>query len=141
VTIKKNGHCVPRIEYDFINSPDLAQTFVVTCALLNVKFRFTGLQTLKIKETDRIEALKCEMRKLGYVIHDVDGQELVWNGERCEPDADCTICTYEDHRMALAFAPIAMLQPVKIAHPEVVTKSYPHFWDAMRSSGFIVESV
>ena len=141
VTLKKNGHCVPRLEYDFINSPDLAQTFVVTCALMNVKFRFTGLQTLKIKETDRIEALKCEMGKLGYVIHDVDGQELVWDGERCEPEADCSINTYDDHRMALAFAPVAMIHPIKIMHPEVVTKSYPRFWDELQSCGFNVESV
>ncbi len=79
VRLSRNGHCVPRLEYDFINSPDLAQTFVVCCAALGVPFRFTGLQTLRIKETDRIEALKREMGKLGYVLRDVEGRELVWS--------------------------------------------------------------
>ena len=140
VTLKKSGRCVPRLEYDFVNSPDLAQTFVVTCALLTVPFHFTGLKTLKIKETDRIEALKVEMRKLGYVIHDKNGSELYWNGERCESQADTVIDTYEDHRMALAFAPAALCRPIAINNPHVVTKSYPHFWESLKQAGFIVES-
>ncbi len=139
VTLRKSPHCVPRLEYDFLNSPDLAQTFVVTCALLGVKFRFTGLQTLKIKETDRIEALKCEMRKLGYVVRDVNGSELIWDGERCEPEVVPVIDTYEDHRMALAFAPAAFIQPLCINNPQVVTKSYPRFWDDLRQAGFLID--
>jgi len=151
VTIKKSSSCVSRLEYDFINVPDLAQTFVVTCALLNIPFRFTGLQTLKIKETDRIEALKTEMRKLGYAISDVNGSELVWTGERCEPEqpsetsqagnpsATPAIDTYEDHRMALAFAPAALVRPIIINNPQVVTKSYPHFWDSLRQAAFKIE--
>ena len=139
VTLRKSGHRVPRLDYDFAGSPDLAQTFVVACAMLNVKFRFRGLQTLKIKETDRIEALKTEMRKLGYVIYDIDGQELVWDGERCEPQANPVIDTYEDHRMALAFAPISMCMPISINHPQVVSKSYPHFWNDLSQSGFKIE--
>ena len=82
VTLRHTNRCVPRLEYDFVNSPDLAQTFVVCCALKNVHFHFTGLSTLKIKETDRIEAMKKEMRKLGYVIHDKNNSELIWDGER-----------------------------------------------------------
>lgn len=70
IRLKKNGTCVERLDEDFVDIPDLAQTFVVTCALLNVPFRFTGLQSLRIKETDRIEALKTEMKKLGYILHD-----------------------------------------------------------------------
>ncbi len=137
VTLKNCGHCVPRLEYDFINAPDLAQTFVVTCAALGVPFHFTGLQTLRIKETDRIEALKTEMRKLGYVIDDAGGRELIWTGERCEPQADAAIDTYEDHRMALAFAPLALkLGHIAINDPHVVTKSYPHYWDDLRRNGF-----
>ena len=139
VTIKKSPHRVPRLEYDFINAPDLAQTFVVTCALMGVPFRFTGLQTLKIKETNRIEALKREMRKLGYVVRDDNGSVLEWNGERCAPQADAPIDTYDDHRMALAFAPASLRQPVVINHPTVVTKSYPHFWDDLAMAGFIIE--
>jgi len=139
VTLTRSNICVPRLEYDFVSSPDLAQTFVVCCALMGVKFRFTGLQTLKIKETDRIEALKTEMRKLGYVIRDINGQELVWNGERCEPQANCAIDTYDDHRMALAFAPAAFrLMEIRINHPEVVSKSYPHYWEDLAKIGVSV---
>ena len=139
VTLRKNGHCVPRLEYDFMNSPDLAQTFVVTCAMMSIPFHFTGLQTLRIKETNRIEALKNEMRKLGYAIEAINGSELRWNGERCEADELPAIDTYEDHRMALAFSPIALLRPIVINNPHVVTKSYPHFWNDLQQAGFKVE--
>ena len=139
VTLRCTGRRLPRLEYDFVNSPDLAQTFVVCCAALGVKFRFTGLQTLKIKETDRIEALKAEMRKFGYVINDVDGRELVWDGERCEAESNPTVSTYDDHRMALAFAPLAFKYgSVRIDHPQVVTKSYPAYWDDLRKAGFTI---
>ena len=137
VTLRHAHHCVPRLEYDFVNSPDLAQTFVVCCALMGVPFHFRGLATLKIKETDRIEALKAEMRKLGYVIRDVNDSELIWDGERCEPDMEAGIDTYEDHRMALSFAPAALrMEGLRINNPQVVTKSYPHFWDDLKSAGF-----
>ena len=109
---------------------------------MNIPFRFTGLQSLKIKETDRIEALKCELRKLGYVLTDTNGSILEWNGERCEPEAHPVITTYEDHRMAMAFAPASLVlkEGIEIAHPEVVSKSYPHFWENLESAGFVVES-
>lgn len=141
VTLRKSGRRVPRLEYDFVNSPDLAQTFVVVCAMMGVKFHFTGLGTLKIKETDRIEALKTEMRKLGFVIRDENNSELIWDGERCEPDANAAIDTYEDHRMALAFAPVAMLQPITINNPQVVTKSYPNYWKDLEMAGFEIEVI
>ena len=141
VTLRHSGRCVPRLEYDFINSPDLAQTFVVCCALMNVPFHFRGLSTLKIKETDRIEALKKEMRKLGYVIHDVNNCELYWDGERCEPRIEAGIDTYEDHRMALAFAPAALrFEGLKINNPQVVTKSYPKFWEDIKAAGFEIKN-
>jgi 3-phosphoshikimate 1-carboxyvinyltransferase len=136
VTLRKSGRRVSRLEYDFVNSPDLAQTFVVTCAMLGIKFHFTGLRTLKIKETDRIKALKTEMRKLGFVLHDKNDSELYWDGERCEVAEDTSIDTYEDHRMALAFAPIALRQAVTINNPQVVTKSYPDFWAHLKAAGF-----
>ena len=129
-----------KLEYDFTGQPDLAQTFVVCCCLMGVPFRFEGLHTLKIKETDRIEALKTEMRKLGYVLHDANGCELSWDGERCTPEPSAAIDTYEDHRMALAFAPVAMKQPIDINHPKVVSKSYPGFWDDLRLAGFSIQS-
>ena len=136
VTLKRNICKLQRLDYDFINSPDLAQTFVVCCALMGIKFHFTGLASLKIKETDRIEALKQELLKLGYVIKDKNDSELIWDGETCEPSFE-PIDTYEDHRMAMAFAPVAMKFPeIRINDPEVVTKSYPHFWDDLKSAGF-----
>lgn len=139
VTLRHTNRCVPRLEYDFVNSPDLAQTFVVCCALKNVHFHFTGLSTLKIKETDRIEAMKKEMRKLGYVIHDKNNSELIWDGERCMPEIEGGIDTYEDHRMALSFAPASLcIDGLKMNNPQVVTKSYPHFWEDIKSSGFEV---
>ena len=139
VTLKRKGSCVPRLEYDFVNSPDLAQTFVVCCAVKNVPFHFRGLSTLKIKETDRIAALKTEMRKLGYVLSDGDGTELIWSGERCEPQLENGIDTYEDHRMALSFAPAALrIKGLKINHPQVVSKSYPKFWDDLKAAGFCI---
>ena len=139
VTLRHTNRCVPRLEYDFVNSPDLAQTFVVCCALKNVHFHFTGLSTLKIKETDRIEAMKKEMRKLGYVIHDKNNSELIWDGERCMPEIEGGIDTYEDHRMALSFAPASLcIDGLKMNNPQVVTKSYPHFWEDIKSAGFEV---
>ena len=141
VTLRHSGRCVPRLEYDFVNSPDLAQTFVVCCALMDVPFHFRGLSTLKIKETDRIEALKTEMRKLGYVIRSVHDSELIWDGERCEASLENGIDTYEDHRMALAFAPAALrIDGLRINHPQVVTKSYPKFWNDLKAAGFEVKS-
>ena len=142
VTLKQNGRCVPKLEYDFINAPDLAQTFVVTCAAKGIPFHFKGLSTLKIKETDRIEALKTEMRKLGYVLQDHNNSELIWDGERCDPTFEQGIDTYEDHRMALAFAPYAFLHDkLIINNPQVVTKSYPHYWEDLRLAGFTIEEL
>ena len=140
VTLKQSGRCVPKLEYDFVSCPDLAQTFVVTCAAKGIPFHFTGLSTLKIKETDRIEALKTEMRKLGYVVKDRNDSELLWDGERCEPQLEVGIDTYEDHRMALAFAPYAQKQEgLLINNPHVVSKSYPHYWEDLVKAGFGVE--
>ena len=142
VTLKQSGRSVPRLDYDFVNSPDLAQTFVVTCAAKNIPFRFTGLQTLKIKETDRIEAMKREMRKLGYVINDKNDNELSWDGERCEPSMELGIDTYEDHRMALAFAPYAFATDgLIINNPNVVTKSYPLFWEDIQKVGVTIQTL
>ena len=142
VMLRKNGNRCKKLVYDFVNEPDLAQTFVVTCALLGIPFHFFGLQSLKIKETDRIEALKNELRKLGYLLTDKCGSILEWNGERCEPDENPLIATYEDHRMAMAFAPASLIRPegIRIAHPEVVSKSYPHYWDDLKKAGFEIQA-
>lgn len=140
--LKKTGQCAERLEEDFIDIPDLAQTFVVTCALLNIPFHFTGLQTLKIKETDRIAALIAEMAKLGYMIREANDSELIWDGERIEPQETPIINTYEDHRMAMSFAPAAIHCPnLRIAEPQVVTKSYPGYWDDLKKVGVILQIV
>ncbi len=142
VTLRHSGRCVPRLEYDFMNAPDLAQTFVVCCCMLGVPFHFRGLSTLKIKETDRIEALKKEMLKLGYVVHDVNDCELYWDGEKLDHGDDAVaIDTYEDHRMAMAFAPAAFrLDSLRINNPQVVSKSYPSFWEDLRKAQFVIHN-
>ncbi len=135
-TLERSLPVNKRLDYDFSRCPDLAQTIVVCCCALGVPFRFTGLQTLKIKETDRIEALIKESRKLGYVICSEHDDTLIWDGETCAPTQD-PIKTYEDHRMAMAFAPAVFRHPnLRIADPEVVSKSYPHFWEDLREVGF-----
>ena len=139
VIISRSGKPIANILYNFINQPDLAQTVVVCCCLLNIPFSFSGLQTLKIKETDRIAALKNESAKLGYLLEEPGEGMLVWNGKRIEPDYKQAICTYEDHRMAMAFASAALIHPIKIEHPEVVSKSYPRFWDDLQSIGFTIQ--
>lgn len=131
VMLTTTDYKLPTTDYklDFTDIPDLAQTVVVMCCMKNIHFKFSGLQSLKIKETNRVAALIKELRKLGYVLYEPAEGELAWGGERCEPEENPIIATYEDHRMAMAFAPIALLQPVTIANPEVVSKSYPTFWE------------
>lgn len=137
VKLRKQGHPVVGLDEDLVDIPDLAQTFVVTCCLLDVPFRFTGLQSLKIKETDRICALITELRKLGYVIHAEQDSILWWDGERCPADEQPGIDTYEDHRMAMAFAPACLVCPsIRINEPQVVSKSYPRYWDDLQAAGF-----
>ena len=126
------------LEYDFINEPDLTQTFVVTCCLSNIPFRFTGLQSLRIKETDRILALQTEMQKLGYII-EAKSDCMEWTGKRCQTSNSPIISTYEDHRMAMAFAPACLrIGTLMIAEPSVVSKSYPNFWEDLRKTGFSI---
>ena len=136
VVLTKNNRMLPRLKFNFAACPDLAQTVVCTCCGMGIPFDFTGLSTLKIKETDRIEALKAELRKLGFVLHDRNDNELIWDGERCEATM-AAVDTYEDHRMALAFAPMALaIDGVKINNPEVVSKSYPYYWRDLQLCGF-----
>ena len=116
---------------DFAAAPDLAQTFVVTCALLSRPFHFKGLESLRIKETDRIAALIAELQKLGKHIEAIGEGELRYTAQNdSSPAHPITIATYDDHRMALAFAPAALQFPrLSIEHPEVVAKSYPDYWE------------
>lgn len=135
----------PRVALDLSEQPDLAQTVVVTCCMLGLPFRITGLSTLRIKETDRLAALKNEMRKVSFDIEIVDDSALEWDGSSRWPvmgDEPVVIDTYDDHRMAMAFAPVGLYIPgIIIRDAEVVTKSYPRFWDDMKLLGFELEEV
>jgi 3-phosphoshikimate 1-carboxyvinyltransferase len=135
--VKRRGK---KFFHDFVNEPDLVQTFVVDCCLKNIKFLFSGVQSLKIKETDRIEALKTEMRKLGYVLRADELHMLEWDGERVDPQENPVISTYKDHRMAMSFAPACIsIGSITIDEPEVVTKSYPEFWEDIKTAGFQIK--
>lgn len=140
--LNASPNITPRMVADLSDCPDLAQTVIVTCCVLNIPFRITGLSTLKIKETDRITALCTELRKLSFVIGQPDDSTLEWEGERAPVDAEVplSIDTYDDHRMAMAFAPVALFLPgIVIRDVEVVSKSYPDFWDHLRDIGFTLE--
>jgi 3-phosphoshikimate 1-carboxyvinyltransferase len=139
ITVSTLARVTPGLfEYDFTNSPDLVQTMAVALCMLAVPFRFTGTRTLRIKETDRILALQTEMRKLGFVLDsDPEGSYLSWEKQTCKPEKEPVIATYHDHRMAMAFAPAALvLGSISIEDPMVVTKSYPAFWEDLGKAGF-----
>ena len=125
------------ISWDFTHCPDLAQTVAVVCAAKGIRGNFTGLESLRIKETDRIAALQNELKKIGATLVEEGGN---W---KLEPSValpkSVSINTYKDHRMAMAFAPLATLMEVTIENPSVVRKSYPSFWEDMTLTGFKTE--
>lgn len=130
---------VREFNYDFTLCPDLAQAVIVTCAALGIRGHFTGLKTLRVKETDRIEALRNELTKLGYGV-DVANDQIFLSGKiflnKHHPSAVVVKC-YDDHRIAMSFATLAILRDdICIEEPEVVKKSYPGFWDDMEEAGF-----
>jgi 3-phosphoshikimate 1-carboxyvinyltransferase len=128
-----------RLMEDLRNSPDIAQTIAVTCLALGVECELSGLHTLKIKETDRLIALKTEMEKFGAkVTVTEDSLRLLPSNKLAE---NVRVATYHDHRMAMAFAPLALLLPVKIEDAAVVSKSYPQFWEHLEQLGFEVHPV
>ena len=133
---------VSEYNYDFTECPDLAQAVIVTCAALGIKGHFTGLKTLRVKETDRIEALRNELTKLGYGV-DVIDNEIQLSGTifmNKHEHAPKIVKCYDDHRMAMAFATLAIVRDdICIEEPEVVKKSYPGFWHDMAKAGFILE--
>jgi len=125
------------MDLDMSGCPDLAQTLAVTAAMLDIPFRLSGLRSLKIKETDRIAALETELGKLGFVVGDKDDDILCWDGRRSSPQSPLSIDTYEDHRMAMCMAPVALKTGLlRINDPEVVSKSYPGYWDDLEKAGF-----
>jgi 3-phosphoshikimate 1-carboxyvinyltransferase len=130
------------LEMDFIENPDIAQTFAVLAVCKKIPFHFKGLLTLKIKETDRILALKTELSKFGAMLTEPQNGELYWDGLFDQKRIEQTplINTYHDHRMALAFAPAAFVLPkILIDDPQVITKSYPEFWNDLKKTGFIIQ--
>lgn len=142
--IKDNDKAKEIVEYDFIRVPDLAQTVFVMAGAKGISGVFSGLQTLKIKETDRIEAMKQELKKYGVFLSKLpkhfsskDDDFYLLEGKCSESTA--SIATYNDHRMALAFAPLALLFPLYIEHHDVVSKSYPNYWNDLQLLGFTIE--
>ncbi|GAB4260484.1 MAG: 3-phosphoshikimate 1-carboxyvinyltransferase [Vicingaceae bacterium] len=126
---KSKNFKIPKTwEYDFTLCPDIAQTLAVTCAALNVSANFYGLSTLKIKETDRLQALKIELEKFGCEVQITNDSFLLNKGINRFINKEIEIETYNDHRMAMAFVPLALYTTLKIKNAEVVSKSYPTFW-------------
>ncbi len=142
-----NGHvrltkkpAAQQLVWDFKDCPDLAQTVLPVCAAKGIRGEFTGLESLRIKETDRIAALQAELKKIGAELTEpAKGQWELKPGKIA--GQSISINTYHDHRMAMGFAPWATLTDLKIEAPEVVNKSYPTFWDDMRSVGFEIKAV
>jgi 3-phosphoshikimate 1-carboxyvinyltransferase len=123
------------LNWDFTNCPDLAQTVAVTCAAKGIEATFTGIESLKIKETDRVLALQNELKKFGGDLIEVEKNikyKVIPNQSVTSNQSPVTIATYDDHRMAMAFAPLAMLMDVTIEEPNVVVKSYPSFWEDIK---------
>ena len=121
------------------SSPDIAQTIAVTCFGLGIACHLTGLHTLKIKETDRLQALKNELEKLGTIVSITDDSLTLKPSEKINENV--TIKTYQDHRMAMSFAPLALKSNIIIEDAEVVSKSYPTFWEDLKSIGFLIEDL
>ncbi len=140
VVITKKEDCMPgKLILNFIENPDMAQTMACLCVAKKIPFSFSGLKTLKIKETDRIAALRNELAKFGAILSEPLAGELEWNGmiNRSHTTDIPVIETYNDHRMAMAFAPLAMAGlTTKIDNPHVVSKSYPSFWSDLKKAGF-----
>jgi len=131
---KNNNYQLSIINYQLNNSPDIAQTIAVTCFGLGIGCHLTGLHTLKIKETDRLEALKTELSKLGALVSVTNNSLTLKPSNHINPN--CSIKTYQDHRMAMAFAPLALKTSIFIEEAEVVSKSYPTFWEDLKRIGF-----
>lgn len=138
ITISKVKNCqLSTVNYQLNNCPDIAQTISVTCFGLGIGCDLYGLHTLKIKETDRLEALKTELTKLGAEISVTN--ESLHLKPSTSINENVAIKTYQDHRMAMAFAPLALRVSISIEEAEVVSKSYPDFWNDLKSVGFLME--
>lgn len=140
--LRKTQKAIARYDADLTECPDLAQTMVAACCAMGVPFRFGGLQSLRIKETDRLLALRQELAKFGFHIEERQGSILEWDGQKGEPTQDIAIKTYDDHRMAMCLAPLALLKSgLQILDAQVVSKSYPTFWQDLKSMGYGAEGL
>ncbi len=137
--VKQENFNLETVNFDLNNTPDIAQTIVVTCLGLGIGCHLTGLHTLKIKETDRLEALRIELTKLGANIS-VTNESLTLLPSPTI-NHNIKIATYNDHRMAMAFAPLAINVPIIIENAEVVSKSYPDFWEDLKSLNFQISEI
>ena len=124
---------------NLVDSPDLAQTIAVTCFGLKIHCFLDGLQTLNIKETKRLNALKNELTKLGASVKVTESSLKIFEAQRLKKNI--IINTYHDHRMAMSFAPLSLKIPISIENPNVVVKSYPGFWDDLKKAGFIIKPI
>lgn len=126
-----------RLDVDLADTPDLAPAIAVTCCMLGIPFKLTGLKGLRIKECDRLAALKAELAKLSMDVQIEGDGTLAWQLQRIPVDTVRPICTYGDHRMAMAFAPVSYFVPgLVIEDPDAVAKSYPGFWQDLQKVGF-----
>ena len=128
VAIKWSGCKVDKLELNCENMPDAVMYIVVAACLLGVEFEISGVKTLRVKESDRIEALMTEMRKCGYELKYDEIGKICWLGERCEVENVPHINTYNDHRIAMSMAVVGLMREIEIEDLEVVNKSYPSFW-------------
>ena len=124
---------------NLVDSPDLAQTIAVTCFGLKIHCFLDGLQTLNIKETKRLNALKNELTKLGANVQVTESSLKIFEAQKLKKNT--IINTYHDHRMAMSFAPLSLKIPISIENPNVVVKSYPGFWDDLKKAGFIIKPI
>lgn len=139
--VKQVDFKLETLNLDLNNAPDIAQTIAVTCLGLGIGCHLTGLHTLKIKETDRLEALRIELSKLGANITVTNDSLTIVASTNDVIVRNATISTYNDHRMAMAFAPLALKVPIIIENAEVVSKSFPTFWEDLKSIGFQLSEI
>ncbi|MGB4654050.1 MAG: 3-phosphoshikimate 1-carboxyvinyltransferase [Bacteroidales bacterium] len=139
--LENAGTCNPKFYFDFISNPDILQSIAVTCCAKNISAKLTGLSTLQYKETNRLEAIYTELKKLGFDIKIIDGDLIISTIDESKINKTdfYEIKTYQDHRMAMSMAPLVLAgYKLKIDDPDVVNKSYPKFWQQLIDFGFVI---
>ena len=139
LTLKSTNSCVKQLDHNFIKHPDLTQTIATICAAKGINIRYKGLKTLFIKETDRVAALQAELGKIGVLLKPSTEKDFEYVQEGRVEIANPIFDTYQDHRMAMCLAPLGYIAPVVIKNPEVVSKSYPKYWEDLKELGFLIQ--